>query len=387
MAVVLTNNATTQLATSLTTGTTTLSVTAGTGAKFPAPGASQWFPVTLIKANGTLEICRCTSRSGDVLTVARAQEGTAAQAFAAGDRVELRLTNAAMAEFGQLGSSQQWMGSNTFQGPTVYNSNSTHNADLYFATSGTDTPGLIFSTPTRAGYMDMIDGNVRIFQYDGTTTLFPLQCDWVNQRLITYNGGIVWHSGNFAPAAYLPVGGKAADSDLLDGRDSGGFLLKAASNVNCETTRITSAVVPNIAAAQQNQTALAIDNGNNQFSSASIELHRLGSFIAFFGIDTDNQLKVGGGSFGANAYPIWTDYNGNLKATNAQAALPVGSVGSYAFCRNLNGGTLGAGAVLSGSELRYTDTSNAGGIAPPSGSWRSMGECRSGYSSLWLRYA
>jgi hypothetical protein len=380
MSVLLTNNATTQLATSLTTGTTTLSVTAGTGGKFPAPGPSQWFPVTLVKANGTLEICRCTSRSGDVLTVARAQEGTAAQAFAAGDRVELRLTNAAMSEFAQTTVSNNWSQQQTFAGG--FASGSTGR----FVSGVPESPRLYFANSGRSANMDLSGGVWRLFSEDNSPAQVGLQLSFGDGSFLVF-GNNVWHTGNLNPAAYLPLGAKAADSDLLDGRDSSGYLMKAASNVNCESTRITSAIVPNISAAQQNQTALAIDNGANTYSSASIELHRLGQFIAFFGIDTDNQLKVGGGSFGAVAYPIWTDYNGNLKATNAQAALPVGSVGSYAFCRNLNGITLGAGAVLSGAELRYTDTSNAGGIAPPSGSWRSMGECRSGYSSLWLRYA
>jgi len=101
MAVVLANNAVSRLASSLTSGATTLSVTTGEGAKFPSPSAGQWFPVTLVKATGALEIIRCTSRSGDILTVARAQEGTSAQAFAVGDRVELRLTNAAVLDIQQ----------------------------------------------------------------------------------------------------------------------------------------------------------------------------------------------------------------------------------------------------------------------------------------------
>lgn len=99
MSVVLRNNAISRLATSLSTSATTLSVTVGEGGKFPSPGVDQWFPVTLVKATGVLEIIRCTSRTGDVLTVVRGQEGTAAQAFSPGDRVELRLSAAAFAEF------------------------------------------------------------------------------------------------------------------------------------------------------------------------------------------------------------------------------------------------------------------------------------------------
>lgn len=98
MAVVLRNNASSQLASSLTTGSTSLSVTAGDGAKYPVLGAGDWFPLTLVKATGALEIVRCTARSGDVMTITRAQEGTTAQAFAAGDRVDLRLTVAVLTD-------------------------------------------------------------------------------------------------------------------------------------------------------------------------------------------------------------------------------------------------------------------------------------------------
>lgn len=104
MSVVLSNNAVSRLASSLSSGATTLSVATGEGAKFPAPSAGQWFPMTIIKSSGSLEIVRCTARTGDVFTVARGQESTSSQAFSAGDRVELRVTSAAFAEFLQSGA-------------------------------------------------------------------------------------------------------------------------------------------------------------------------------------------------------------------------------------------------------------------------------------------
>lgn len=101
MAVLINNNAASRLASSITAAATSLTVTTGEGAKFPAPTGGDWFPVTLLKADGSSEIARCTARSGDVLTVTRGQEGTSAIAFSAGDRVELRVTKAAMDEFVQ----------------------------------------------------------------------------------------------------------------------------------------------------------------------------------------------------------------------------------------------------------------------------------------------
>jgi hypothetical protein len=98
MTAVLNNNAVSKLASSLSSGATSLSVTSGEGTKFPSPTGGDWFPVTLLKSTGALEIVKCTARSGDVLTITRAQESTSAQAFAVGDRVELRLTAAVLVE-------------------------------------------------------------------------------------------------------------------------------------------------------------------------------------------------------------------------------------------------------------------------------------------------
>ena len=94
MGLVLKNNAVSRLASSLEVGDTTVAVTASEGSRFPVLAPGDWFPVTVLRGDGTLEIMRCTARSGDLLTVARAQESTTAKTFNAGDRVELRLTAA-----------------------------------------------------------------------------------------------------------------------------------------------------------------------------------------------------------------------------------------------------------------------------------------------------
>jgi hypothetical protein len=54
--------------------------------------------MSLIDVNGNIEIVRVTARATDSFTIVRAQEGTAARSFSAGDRVELRLTAGAIAD-------------------------------------------------------------------------------------------------------------------------------------------------------------------------------------------------------------------------------------------------------------------------------------------------
>ena len=92
MAIILANNATSKLSGSITAAATSITVQSGEGERFPSPVSPNWFPVTLIDADGNIEICQCTARSGDILTVARGREGTTARAFAAGSRVSLRIT-------------------------------------------------------------------------------------------------------------------------------------------------------------------------------------------------------------------------------------------------------------------------------------------------------
>jgi hypothetical protein len=98
-----TNNASATIAASISAAATSLAVTAGTGALFPAISGSQFFVATLIKANTptVYEIVRVTSRTTDTMTIVRAQEGTTALAWNAGDTLALLPTAGAFAGFAQ----------------------------------------------------------------------------------------------------------------------------------------------------------------------------------------------------------------------------------------------------------------------------------------------
>lgn len=88
------NNASTTLSSAITTSQT--SITVANGSVFPAISGSDYFYLTLGSLVLGTEIVRCTARSANVLTVVRAQEGTTAIAFQAGDAVELRVTAAGL---------------------------------------------------------------------------------------------------------------------------------------------------------------------------------------------------------------------------------------------------------------------------------------------------
>lgn len=98
MGIKFANSAFATLAAGINSSATSITLTTGQGARFPSLGAGDYFYATLIDASNNLEIVKCTARSTDVLTVTRAQEGTTARSFSTGDRIELRITAAGIAE-------------------------------------------------------------------------------------------------------------------------------------------------------------------------------------------------------------------------------------------------------------------------------------------------
>jgi hypothetical protein len=90
MTVLLTNNVSTTLAASIAAGDATFNVVDGN--RFPSPTTGQYAYATIIAPNGAVEIVKITSRIGNALGVVRGQDGTSAQVFPAGSRVELRVT-------------------------------------------------------------------------------------------------------------------------------------------------------------------------------------------------------------------------------------------------------------------------------------------------------
>lgn len=79
------------------TSGTSLTVQTGDGTLFPQPSTDGAFNLTVWPAGAAplstnAEIVRCTARSGDTLTIARAQEGTSARSVLVGDQIALTIT-------------------------------------------------------------------------------------------------------------------------------------------------------------------------------------------------------------------------------------------------------------------------------------------------------
>jgi hypothetical protein len=89
MAAKVTNNASTTLATPMSSTSGTLQVAAGDGAMFPVLLGGDWFYVTLTNAAVAFEVAKVTARSGDMLTLVRGVDNTVALPWSPGDRVSL----------------------------------------------------------------------------------------------------------------------------------------------------------------------------------------------------------------------------------------------------------------------------------------------------------
>jgi len=94
MPVLFTNNASTTLSAGINNSTTTIPISSSSG--FPSLGSGEYYFGTIANTNNTkVEVVKVTAGTTS-LTVTRAQDGTAAQAFDAGDNFQLRVTAATL---------------------------------------------------------------------------------------------------------------------------------------------------------------------------------------------------------------------------------------------------------------------------------------------------
>lgn len=99
MTVLFANNANTTIAANINSGVTSVTLATGTGALFPNPTGGDYFLMTFKPAapSALNEIVKVTARAGDVCTIVRGQEGTAAAAWSAGDIAAGLITAGALA--------------------------------------------------------------------------------------------------------------------------------------------------------------------------------------------------------------------------------------------------------------------------------------------------
>lgn len=96
MALKISNNATTTIQSAVLASDLAVTVAPGSGALFPVLGVGDFFFATLSSVAGGVEIVKVTARSGDTMTIVRAQEGTVPLPFIVGSRFEIRVTAASL---------------------------------------------------------------------------------------------------------------------------------------------------------------------------------------------------------------------------------------------------------------------------------------------------
>ncbi|WP_308852286.1 tail fiber assembly protein [Pseudomonas entomophila] len=138
-------------------------------------------------------------------------------------------------------------------------------------------------------------------------------------------------------------------------------------------TELASGAPPNIASiassGNERRTALLISNDGNRGASAVISLVRENQFGLCLGLDTDNQLKVGGWSMGALAYRIY--HKGNTtRAADGDLIM------TRAAINILGDGTIIDIKSLGRADLRVTHPAvgqyvvhGTQGMAPPPEGW------------------
>ena len=187
-ALVLSNNAQSTLSAAVTATATQITVDAGQGPLFPSPEPNQWFPLSLVRADGSgCEIVRATSRTGDEIEIIRAREGTTALTFSEGDYVLHQMTAEAYLSLADSGVDTI---------PTSSGTSSAYNVALENVTGLTD--GLAFgfeSHATNPGAATLKINTlaakpIRRYAYGGSDTLVALSADEIllgTQAIVHYN--------------------------------------------------------------------------------------------------------------------------------------------------------------------------------------------------------
>lgn len=149
MLALFSNNASATLASSISTSSTAITVSTGMGGMFPTITAGTFFMATLTDSSNNVEIIKVTGRTSDVLTVVRAQEGTTARAYAAADKVELRISASILAGLAQLDGPQTFTGVKTFTTAPVFSTALAVTSGGSGTTTSTGTGSVVLSdSPT-----------------------------------------------------------------------------------------------------------------------------------------------------------------------------------------------------------------------------------------------
>jgi hypothetical protein len=223
----LTNNAKSTLAFGITAGDTTVEIVGADASLFPALTLPEDYFMAALANNPIaggelkLEFVMVTGATGAVFTIERAQEGTTAQAFDAGDRFELRMTADAFADMRGNVWKRPTSGG-TVQTPTFVDATS-------FTIPGDFTGEFVEHRAVKAYQTSDDSGFVVSSSYDGSTeTTVTVTSMTLDSGLALVELGLDTGSApRYGHAATADNATTADDADTIDGMEATDFALAA----------------------------------------------------------------------------------------------------------------------------------------------------------------
>jgi hypothetical protein len=376
-----TNNATATLPSSITSSATSITVTSGQGAAFPATGSGTFY-ATLFNSGGTYEIIKCTGRTGDTFTVVRGQEGTSASAFASGDKMDLRITAAGLNNFPQLDGANTFTAANTFSS-TVTSSSATlagswagtptFSGAVVFSGTPSFTAGAALNTGTYSGNATF-SGNLTL---SGVTAVNNQMNVAASTKVSLNSGTNLSHNGTNGLV-------DLATGDLLV-RTAGGSTLFTFSNTSGNFTSLGNLVANSGSSVMTvKPTGLLFPDNTTQITSA------LGTNLVVLTSSTTWTIPAGvtkvivgvwgagGGGQGGAGYGFASGGGGGLGVALVTGLTPLGTVtvtvgtggngGYYPSTSGTAGGTSSFGSYISCTGGASGGAGAAAGIATFSGS-------------------
>lgn len=360
------NNASTTLAQNITGVDTTIYLAAGQGSLFPSPTAGTAFYATIYNTSNTIwEIVLVTARSGDAVTVVRAQEGTIAQTWLVGDSFGMYPTAATMNKLVQNDQLQAGKYTVVQAGGTANALTCTIESDLtsipdgmtlvvkpVYSNTGATTLQVTIGTTVLPAVPIVKGTNLALEATDIPSAGYPVQLiysaifgAWVMQMPSTLISPPVPPTYT---VTYLAVAGGGGGG--LGGGGAGGA-------VPGTTTGLVGTVLTmNIGGG-----GAAGTNGNNS-SITGVTTVTGGGAGSNYGGGGSNGGSGGGGTGGdeshPSSYPGGTGITGQGYAGGSGGSTPVGTTGQS----GCGGGGGAGGAGSSGVSSAGTGAGGAGGI-------------------------
>jgi hypothetical protein len=221
MSLKFTNNASATLAASIISTSTSITVTTGQGTLFPALGSGDYFYATLYDSSNNIEIIKVTARSGDTMTAVRGQDGTTARAYAAADKLELRVVAAAMNDFVTKDGDNTHSGTNTFSGAIVSSGTNTYSGATTVSGSMVITGTLDAPTQTLGNNTTLV--STTAFVQSALQALYPVGSIYINAVNSTSPASL-FGFGTWAAfgAGRVPVGYDSTNALFNAGEKTGG---------------------------------------------------------------------------------------------------------------------------------------------------------------------